>query len=64
MDLYAPDGHEYYDDLVSDDPRDGVGISLGQRVALAGNSICVGVLADCFRGLLGRQSPTLDKWLG
>lgn len=41
---------------------DGVGISPGQRVMLAGNSICVGVLADCFRGLLGRQSPTLDRW--
>lgn len=63
MDMYAPDGHEYYDDLVSDDPRDGVGISPGQRVALAGNSICVGVLADCLRDLMGRQSPTLDKWL-
>lgn len=63
MDMYAPDGHEYYDDLVSDDPRDGVGISPGQRVMLAGNSICVGVLADCFRDLLGRQTPTLDKWL-
>lgn len=62
MDMYAPDGHEYYDDLVSDDPRDGAGISPGQRVMLAGNSICVGVLADCFRGLLGRQSPTLDRW--
>lgn len=62
MDMYAPDGHEYYDDLVSDDPRDGVGISPGQRVTLAGNSICVGVLADCFRGLLGRQTPTLDGW--
>lgn len=63
MDMYAPDGHEYYDDLVSDDPRDGVGISPGQRVTLAGNSICVGVLADCFRDLMGRQTPTLDKWL-
>lgn len=43
--------------------EDGVGISPGQRVTLAGNSICVGVLADCFRGLLGRQTPALDKWL-
>ena len=62
MDMYAPDGHEYYDDLVSDDPRDGVGISLGQRVALAGNSICVGVLAEVLRGVFAPSSPTLDRW--
>ena len=60
--MYAPDGHEYYDDLVSDDPRDGVGISLGQRVALAGNSICVGVLAEVLRGVFAPSSPTLDRW--
>ena len=62
MDMYAPDGHEYYDDLVSDDPRDGVGISPGQRVALAGNSICVGVLAEVLRGVFVPSSPTLDRW--
>jgi len=62
MDMYAPDGHEYYDDLVSDDPRDGVGITPGQRVALAGNSICVGVLAEVLRGVFAPSSPTLDRW--
>ena len=62
MDMYAPDGHEYYDDLVSDDPRDGVGISPGQRVTLAGNSICVGVLAEVLRGVYAPSSPTLDRW--
>ena len=62
MDMYAPDGPEYYDDLVSDDPRDGVGISPGQRVTLAGNSICVGVLAEVLRGVFAPSSPTLDRW--
>lgn len=62
MDFYAPDGHEYYDDLPDLSPR--TGVSLNQRAVLAGNSIVVSVFQAVLESIYRPRARmmTLDRW--